>query len=318
MTHDCHACSEYNRLSRRQFLGWTGAAAAGAALAPAWLPRVSFAGQGGLNGRDVLVSIFLRGGADGLTMCVPFGDPAYYTLRSSLAIMPPDASTNPAVDLNGYFCLPGALAVLARRGANLPLSVTLPVSLQSSAGLPAGESGVGMLGLLLGTVFGATMSGRMVARVVHYKRIATFGVTFAIACLLVMAYLADSASLLVVELLTVAAGIGTGTTFPVITVSVQNAVDQMHLGVATGLLTFLRSLGAALGVALLGAVALAYDLPLMGEGTSIGTALSSAAPFAMIFLACAAMLAASLVALGLMPEKPLRGSGHAEAPVLVE
>lgn len=112
MNHDCHACSEYNRLNRRQFLGWTGAAAAGAALAPAWLPRISFAGQGGLNGRDVLVSIFLRGGADGLTMCVPFGDPAYYTLRSTLAIMPPDAGTNQAVDLNGYFGLPGALAPL--------------------------------------------------------------------------------------------------------------------------------------------------------------------------------------------------------------
>ena len=220
--------------------------------------------------------------------------------------------------LGNRIVLAGTLSMFVLQAANLGLSVYLPVYLQSYAGLTAGESGVGMLGLLLGTVFGATMSGRMVARVVHYKRIATFGVTFAIACLLVMAYLADSASLLVVELLTVAAGIGTGTTFPVITVSVQNAVDQMHLGVATGLLTFLRSLGAALGVALLGAVALAYDLPLMGEGTSIGTALSSAAPFAMIFLACAAMLAASLVALGLMPEKPLRGSGHAEAPVLVE
>lgn len=220
--------------------------------------------------------------------------------------------------LGNRIVLAGTLSMFVLQAANIGLSVYLPVYLQSYAGLTAGESGVGMLGLLLGTVFGATMSGRMVARVVHYKRIATFGVTFAIACLLVMAYLADSASLLVVELLTVAAGIGTGTTFPVITVSVQNAVDQMHLGVATGLLTFLRSLGAALGVALLGAVALAYDLPLMGEGTSIGTALSSAAPFAMIFLACAAMLAASLVALGLMPEKPLRGSGHAEAPVLVE
>ena len=56
-----------------------------------------------------------------------------------------------------------------------------------------------------------------------------------------------------------------GLTFPVTTVSVQNGVDQQHLGVATGMLTFLRSLGSALGVAVLGAIALGYGIPLGAE-----------------------------------------------------
>jgi hypothetical protein len=38
----------------------------------------------------------------------------------------------------------------------------------------------------------------------------------------------------------------------------------------------------------------------------------------MIFLAAAATLLVSLVTLGLMPEKPLRGHPEAEAPILVE
>jgi len=220
--------------------------------------------------------------------------------------------------LGNPIVLAGTLSMFVLQAANVGLAVYLPVYFQSYLNLTASESGTALLGLLLGTVFGATMSGRLVAHFVHYKRIAIFGAAFAIVCLLGLASLADDASLTVVEILTVGVGIGTGATFPVATVSVQNAVDQRHLGVATGVLTFLRSLGAALGVALLGAVALAYDLPLMGEGVQISISLASAAPFAMIFLVCAAMLVASLIAFFLMPEKPLRGSNQTESPVLVE
>jgi len=93
----------------------------------------------------------------------------------------------------------------------------------------------------------------------------------------------------------------------VCTVSVQNAVDKEHLGVATGVLTFLRSLGSALGVAMLGAVALGYGLPLGGEALRIGEHATTAEPFAMIFLVCAAITLFGFVTLWLMPEKTLRG-----------
>ena len=220
--------------------------------------------------------------------------------------------------LGNRIVLAGTLSMFVLQAANVGLAVYMPVYFQSYLGLSAAESGVALLGLLLGTVVGATASGRLVAHMVHYKRLAVFGVAFAVLCLLALAYLADGASLTLVEALTVGAGIGTGATFPVATVSVQNAVDRRHLGVATGMLTFLRSLGAALGVAVLGAVALSYHLPLMGEGVAVGVAPASAAPFAMIFLVCAGMLSGSLVAFCLMPEKPLRGSDRTEAPVLVE
>ena len=95
-----------------------------------------------------------------------------------------------------------------------------------------------------------------------------------------------------VEFLTVCIGIGTGTAFPVSTVSVQNAVDKAHLGVATGVLTFLRTLGSALGVAMLGAIALGYGLPLGGEAVEMSGHAASATPFAMIFFACAATMLA--------------------------
>lgn len=92
-------------LSRRSFL----TSSAVAASAPAWLPSVAMAGSG--SRRDVLVTIFLRGGADGLTMCVPYGDGDLYVNRPSLAIQPP-GSIDGALDLDGFFGLAPASAPL--------------------------------------------------------------------------------------------------------------------------------------------------------------------------------------------------------------
>ncbi len=56
---------------------------------------------------DVLVSIFLRGGADGLNLVPPHGEKAYYAARPSLALSQPDGRTDPesssTADLDGFF-----------------------------------------------------------------------------------------------------------------------------------------------------------------------------------------------------------------------
>ncbi len=110
--HSCTGCREYQELSRRQFLGTAGGAAAMIASAPVWLPRVVFASEYCSN-RDVIVSIYLRGGSDGLTMCVPYADGNYYAARSTLAV-PPPSKTNPfsAIDLDGFFGLAPAMEPL--------------------------------------------------------------------------------------------------------------------------------------------------------------------------------------------------------------
>ncbi len=108
----CHGCQEFQRLSRRGFLMGAGALAAAAAW-PAWLPRVVLARDHSSAHRDVVVSIFLRGGADGLTICPPWGDPAYYAARPTIAIPRPDStSSNRAINLDGFFGLAPAFAPL--------------------------------------------------------------------------------------------------------------------------------------------------------------------------------------------------------------
>jgi uncharacterized protein (DUF1501 family) len=105
-----HACDEYRAISRRDFVKRSTATAVALSV-PAWLPRVTYAQTA--SDRDVLVSIFLRGGADGLTLVPPFGDTSYYALRPTIAIPRPDSgSATPAVNLDGYFGLPTAMAAL--------------------------------------------------------------------------------------------------------------------------------------------------------------------------------------------------------------
>ena len=113
---DC-GCTEYRELSRRQFIGTTAGgsmAAVAAAYFPAWLPKVVLA-ESYASTRDVILSVFMRGGADGLSLCVPFGDPDYYTGRSTIAVPRPDAAGATAtkgIALDNFFAFPQAMAGL--------------------------------------------------------------------------------------------------------------------------------------------------------------------------------------------------------------
>lgn len=91
-------------------LGKTGAAAGAAALALGQT-KVAFAASGSPT-RDVLVYVMLRGGMDGLSLCVPHADPDYAWQRGNLALPGPGQSGG-VTDLDGFFGLsPSALALL--------------------------------------------------------------------------------------------------------------------------------------------------------------------------------------------------------------
>jgi uncharacterized protein (DUF1501 family) len=114
--HDDCGCNEYNELSRRQFLTTSTGAALGATMLspifPAWLPQVTLA-ESAQSSRDVIVSIFLRGGSDGLSLCVPFFDNEYYAGRPTIAIPRPDSTDpNRGIALDNNFAFPQAMAAL--------------------------------------------------------------------------------------------------------------------------------------------------------------------------------------------------------------
>ena len=104
-------CSEYQSLSRRKFLVRSAQVTALAATLPAWVPKVAFADSG--PARDVLISVYLRGGCDGLTLVAPYADDHYYTHRPNLAVPRPDSNSQyKATDLDGFFGLPPTMLPL--------------------------------------------------------------------------------------------------------------------------------------------------------------------------------------------------------------
>ena len=74
------------------------------------------------SGAKVLVKVFLRGGADGLNLCAPYGDAEYYNLRQGIAL-PRPGQAGGVVNLDGYFGMHPEFAplesLLPRRPARL-------------------------------------------------------------------------------------------------------------------------------------------------------------------------------------------------------
>lgn len=102
--------------SRRFFLKSAGVAAASFGITPSFLLRTAYAQNETVPGKDkpVLIAIFQRGAADGVSMVVPFGDPHYATVRPQIAIPAPQrgSTDTTAIDLDGFFGLNPAMGAL--------------------------------------------------------------------------------------------------------------------------------------------------------------------------------------------------------------
>ncbi len=106
-----------NAITRRNFLklaGVAGVIGASRSLFPGWMPRLAFASDHApRDDRDILINIFLRGGMDGLSAVVPYGEGRdYYDVRPTLAVPEPGGGPQSAIDLDGFFGLHPALAPL--------------------------------------------------------------------------------------------------------------------------------------------------------------------------------------------------------------
>jgi uncharacterized protein (DUF1501 family) len=101
-------------ISRRIFLKDGGLAVVGLSMVPGFVYRTALAAQPLLAGKKTLVTIFQRGGVDGLNMVIPHGDPHYYAHRSSIAIPRPSGESESALELDGFFGLNPQMAPLHR------------------------------------------------------------------------------------------------------------------------------------------------------------------------------------------------------------
>ncbi|HXY13164.1 MAG TPA: DUF1501 domain-containing protein [Terriglobales bacterium] len=92
-------------ITRRVFLRNSALVVVGTAAIPSFLARAAY-GAAEIDSRNKrLVVIFQRGAADGLNIVIPHGEPAYYSMRPSIAI-----PRNQVIDLDGFFGLHPSLS----------------------------------------------------------------------------------------------------------------------------------------------------------------------------------------------------------------
>lgn len=130
----------------------------------------------------------------------------------------------------------------------------LPLFLQVVNGASASESGFLLLPLVVGMLASSITAGRLITRTGRYKVFPVTGCAVAAVALYLVSTMGTDTSSLVVSAYMVLLGVGLGFTMQTLILAVQNAVEMTELGVATSSVSFFRSMGGALGVALFGAV----------------------------------------------------------------
>jgi EmrB/QacA subfamily drug resistance transporter len=128
----------------------------------------------------------------------------------------------------------------------------LPIYLQLGHRVTALRSGLLLLPLTAGMVIGSMSSGRFVARTGEAKWIPVCGMALSSLALLLLGVLAPNTTL--VAVLGFVAGLGFGTVMPINQVVVQTVAGRTRLGAVTAMVSLFRSIGAASGAAVFGAL----------------------------------------------------------------
>jgi EmrB/QacA subfamily drug resistance transporter len=133
--------------------------------------------------------------------------------------------------------------------------IIIPLFFQGVLGLSATESGSFLTPMVLGQVFGSFSSGQVLARTGgHYRIQGAAGLALMVAGLALLTRINPETSYAIAAVDIVLVGFGLGITLPLYTIAIQNAVSYNILGAATSAVPFFRSMGGAVGLAILGSV----------------------------------------------------------------
>jgi len=132
--------------------------------------------------------------------------------------------------------------------------IFLPQYLQIVRGKSPTTSGLYMLPLMAGMMITMIGTGRLIARTGRYRRYPIIGMVVLPLGLWMLSMLESDSSFGQMGLSMFVVGVGIGLVMQVLVLATQNAVDHQDLGVATSAVTFFRSMGGAVGVAVFGAI----------------------------------------------------------------
>ena len=127
--------------------------------------------------------------------------------------------------------------------------VVLPLYLQIVRGESPTGAGLKLIPLMAGIIVTSAFSGRYMSRTGRYRRLPIAGTATMFVSLLLMSTLHADTPLWRAMVFMVVMGAGLGLTMQTLVISVQNALPPRDMGVATGSVTFFRSMGGTFGAA---------------------------------------------------------------------
>jgi EmrB/QacA subfamily drug resistance transporter len=146
--------------------------------------------------------------------------------------------------------------------------IYLPLFLQLVTSASATNSGLLMLPLMAGLLVASMVSGQVISRTGRYKAFPVAGTAIAALGMFLLSTMNATTPRLVASAWMIVLGVGIGLVMQVMVLVTQNSVDRADLGVATATVSFFRSVGGSVGVAVFGALFtsgltanLARDLP---------------------------------------------------------
>ena len=130
----------------------------------------------------------------------------------------------------------------------------LPLFVQGVLGNTATDSGLVLTPLMLGFMFSSIVGGQLLSRTGRYKILAMIGFTIAAIGMFMLSRMTPNTSQVEVVRNMLVTGLGIGVMMSLFTIVVQNAFPYRQLGEVTASLTFFRSIGSTMGVAVMGTI----------------------------------------------------------------
>jgi EmrB/QacA subfamily drug resistance transporter len=130
----------------------------------------------------------------------------------------------------------------------------MPFFIQGVIGTSATASGLVMMPMTLSMVIASAIGGQFITKTGKYKVFALVGLLVMASGMVSMSFMDTSTTNTIAVMNMIIVGVGLGIAFPIFTLTVQNAVEQKFLGVATASSQLFRQIGGTVGVAIMGTI----------------------------------------------------------------
>ena len=231
------------------------------------MPKLSHKARGKI---DYLGALFIISGCVPLLLALTFGGQNYpwvspqiiglfaaFAASVGLFVWAESKASDPIIHLDlfknkvflwantaGFFSSMAFLSVVA----------FLPLFMQMGQGVAATTSGLSTLPLMLGLIFAAAISGRLVSKTGRYKPFMLFGMAGLFIGTLLLSRMSHHTTRFDLGWRMLVLGIGLGPLQSLYGLAIQNAVPPGQIGAVTGANQFFRQIGSTIGVAIFGAL----------------------------------------------------------------